>query len=319
MPACCWPTSLSGTESHRAAAARLRDFRRVFVGSFDDDADNQPSDSNMGLPLRSLTAEDMRDVAQLSLNQTIKPQADLSDASLHVLQEALIDALRAKEDSADPAPVDEAQMEKIRACLKVISEESETKEEARKSLGMLSTILENLRRHPENEKYRKVNTTSNRFKDRFSAKQRADEFFITLGFESSGLNFIFPAGPISNTVHKAMGIISDMSKNLDDNWIRGGDATPVLAVAQNAVPPAPTVPPCMPWASSALQANASLTPVHPASTMSTACPLIPAHPAGVTSAANPLTPAHPAGVLMTPAHPAGATVEEEQNTMTPGG
>eukprot|EP00397_Hematodinium_sp_SG-2012_P001638 GEMP01001642.1.p1 GENE.GEMP01001642.1~~GEMP01001642.1.p1 ORF type:complete len:1611 (+),score=383.26 GEMP01001642.1:172-5004(+) len=71
MPACCWPTSLSGTESHRAAAARLRDFRRVFVGSFDDDADNQPSDSNMGLPLRSLTAEDMRDAWEESKTNSL--------------------------------------------------------------------------------------------------------------------------------------------------------------------------------------------------------------------------------------------------------
>jgi len=158
-------------------------------------------------------------VASLSLNQTIKPQADLSDASLHILQETLLEAVRT--NRANGAPLDDEiaeKVEKIKDCIKVMMNESESKEEARKSLNMLNIILDNLRRHPDTEKYRKVNTTSARFKERFSSNQKADEFFTAVGFESSGPNFIFPSGPMPPTVQKAMNLIADTLKDLDTVW-----------------------------------------------------------------------------------------------------
>ena len=59
---------------------------------------------------------------------------------------------------------------KAKDCVKQMVSESPSKQDASKALNMLYLILENLRKHPQQEKYRKVNTTSSRFKERFGSK-----------------------------------------------------------------------------------------------------------------------------------------------------
>lgn len=263
-------------------------------------------------------------VASLSLNQTIKPQADLSDASLHILQETLLEAVRT--NVANGAPVDDeiaGKVEKIRNCIQVMITESESKDEAKKSLNMLNVILDNLRRHPDTEKYRKVNTTSARFKERFSSSQKADEFFTAVGFEASGPNFIFPSGPMSPTVQKAMNLIADTLKDLDDIWNNRGKSenTPLMQPTPMTASPwtAPTSTPERPDGSSAVA-------VHPAQSPDFVPTSMPAmnHPA---ESGVPTTTTVDSGSGSTSAinHPAesssnvGPAEGDEGSAMTPGG
>ena len=52
-------------------------------------------------------------------------------------------------------------------------------------------MLENLRKHPAQEKYMKVNTTSSRFKERFGTKEGASALLTLVGFEKKGQNYVY--------------------------------------------------------------------------------------------------------------------------------
>lgn len=69
--------------------------------------------------------------------------------------------------------------------------EAESKHDAKKTLNMLYLIFDNMRKHPNQDKYRKVNTSSGRFKERFGNKQSGSDIFTVMGFERKDANFVY--------------------------------------------------------------------------------------------------------------------------------
>ena len=69
--------------------------------------------------------------------------------------------------------------------------ESESKHDWKKTLNMLYLIFDNMRKKPQEEKYRKVNTSSGRFKERFGNKPSHADIFVLLGFEKQSSNFVY--------------------------------------------------------------------------------------------------------------------------------
>lgn len=108
--------------------------------------------------------------------------------------------------------------------------ESTSKQDANKSLNMLFLVFENLRKHPSQEKYRKVNTSSSRFKERFGQKLGASSLLLLIGFEKKGQNFVYAVadGEIENNtlpikpgkcpVAIATESISDCLHSFDGMW-----------------------------------------------------------------------------------------------------
>ena len=56
---------------------------------------------------------------------------------------------------------------------------------------MLYLIFDNMRKHPNQDKYRKVNTSSGRFKERFGNKSSGSDIFKVMGFEKKDANFVY--------------------------------------------------------------------------------------------------------------------------------
>jgi len=79
----------------------------------------------------------------------------------------------------------------VRELVGEMVKESASKSDASKSLNMLFLVLENLRKHPSQEKYSKVNTGSSRFKERFGSKGAASTLLETVGFEKRGSNYVY--------------------------------------------------------------------------------------------------------------------------------
>ncbi|CAD7948252.1 unnamed protein product [Amoebophrya sp. A120] len=110
----------------------------------------------------------------------------------------------------------------------------ETKQDASKTLNMLYLVMENLRKHPGQDKYRKVNTASSRFKERLGNKIAASEILLLLGFEKKGQNFAYgldkaqqeevartntlPIQPDVCPVVLAVDVVSESLHSIDSFW-----------------------------------------------------------------------------------------------------
>merc|ERR1719421_1615650 len=99
---------------------------------------------------------------------------------------------------------------------------------------MLYLIFDNMRKHPNQDKYRKVNTSSGRFKERFGNKSSGSDIFTIMGFTKKDANFVYlfdealesedaKEKAMVRTVELANGVISAVIENLDAHWNEAQD------------------------------------------------------------------------------------------------
>merc|ERR1719389_1078235 len=128
-------------------------------------------------------------LTQLTAAVQAKSTVDISKASIGELASAVGRA--AGEGAQEGAPRAEGPEKKLAGILTRIAAEAESKAEEKKVLTTLLLIFKNLLNDPDCERYRKVNTSSQRFQQRFGAQSTASEMLRAGGFVEEGGSFVF--------------------------------------------------------------------------------------------------------------------------------
>lgn len=151
----------------------------------------------------------------------------VSEAALKLAEEK---KKREEEEKAEQERKDNTFKDEVKGVgLKLVAE-AESKHDAKKTLNMLYLIFDNMRKHPQQDKYRKVNTSSGRFKERFGNKQSGSDIFTIMGFTKKDANFVYlfddslgsdeeaKEKAMVRTVELANGVISGIIEKLDEHW-----------------------------------------------------------------------------------------------------
>jgi len=154
----------------------------------------------------------------------------------------------------------------INASLQRLVTESNTKQEATKSLNTVAMILSNFLKDPNSDRNKKVNTSGARFSEIFRNNSAAGELLKLAGFQYQHPNFVFnEAGQNAEGAQRTLDLVQEAQRNIDQTWsTRENRQTPVT--------PAP-VP----------STGATVAPVAPAAAAATPLTPGPVNPVGANS------------------------------------
>lgn len=150
------------------------------------------------------------------------------------------------------------------ASLQRVVTESNTKQEATKSLNTVAMILSNFLKDPSSDRNRKVNTSGSRFSEIFRNNSAAGELLKLAGFQYQHPNFVFnETGQINaEGAQRTLDLVQEAQRNIDQTWSTRGDrpaaapAAPAAAPAAAPVAPAPA-PAAAPTPSASSSAEAA--------------------------------------------------------------
>ena len=126
--------------------------------------------------------------------------------------------------------------------------ESNTKQEATKSLNTVAMILSNFLKDPNSDRNKKVNTSGARFSEIFRNNSAAGELLKLAGFQYQHPNFVFnEAGQNAEGAQRTLDLVQEAQRNIDQTWSTRGDRqtpAPAAPVPSATVPPvaAPATP-----------------------------------------------------------------------------
>ena len=107
--------------------------------------------------------------------------------------------------------------------------ESNTKQEATKSLNTVAMILSNFLKDPNSDRNKKVNTSGARFSEIFRNNSAAGELLKLAGFQYQHPNFVFnEAGQNAEGAQRTLDLVQEAQRNIDQTWsTRENRQTPV--------------------------------------------------------------------------------------------
>ena len=156
------------------------------------------------------------------------------------------------------------------ASLQRVVTESNTKQEATKSLNTVAMILSNFLKDPSSDRNRKVNTSGSRFSEIFRNNSAAGELLKLAGFQYQHPNFVFnETGQINaEGAQRTLDLVQEAQRNIDQTWSTRGDrpaAAPAAAPAAPAAAPAaaPVAPAPAPAAAPTPSASSSAEAARP--------------------------------------------------------
>eukprot|EP00434_Breviolum_minutum_P011331 symbB.v1.2.009998.t3/scaffold646.1/size176640/14 len=117
----------------------------------------------------------------------------------------------------------------INASLQRLVTESNTKQEATKSLNTVAMILSNFLKDPNSDRNKKVNTSGARFSEIFRNNSAAGELLKLAGFQYQHPNFVFnEAGQNAEGAQRTLDLVQEAQRNIDQTWsTRENRQTPV--------------------------------------------------------------------------------------------
>jgi hypothetical protein len=106
------------------------------------------------------------------------------------------------------------------ASLQRVVTESNTKQEATKSLNTVAMILSNFLKDPSSDRNRKVNTSGSRFSEIFRNNSAAGELLKLAGFQYQHPNFVFnETGQINaEGAQRTLDLVQEHRPNLVHPW-----------------------------------------------------------------------------------------------------
>lgn len=134
-----------------------------------------------------------------------------------------------------PAPANtlRASFDAINQNLQRLVHDSASKAEAGKAMQTTLMVLQNVLNNPGSEKHKKVNTSSSRFKELFSAGGAAAELLKLAGFQYQEPNFIFASEQGMDVLQRVRDLLTDGQKNLDQLWA----GRPAVDLVPEGMPP----------------------------------------------------------------------------------
>ena len=171
------------------------------------------------------------------------------------------------------------------ASLQRVVTESNTKQEATKSLNTVAMILSNFLKDPSSDRNRKVNTSGSRFSEIFRNNSAAGELLKLAGFQYQHPNFVFnETGQINaEGAQRTLDLVQEAQRNIDQTWSTRDRPAAAPAAATAAAPAAtPAATPAAPAA-----------PVVAAPAPAAAAPTVPSASSSAPEAARPWAPRQP--------------------------